>query len=696
MIPVRNFVAGLAAALTFAAACLPGGGSGPVARDRADAGGLDLGDGGAGTRRDVDVGDPFAVDGLFPSHGPFTGGTRAQASGRGFGTRMRVFVGGTELPPEAVLASSPTRLALQVPPGKPGPAEVRIVNVATAQERRLPDGFVYDAFVVRPDTGATSGGTRVELEGSGTAWGSAAGGPGTEVTIGGRACTEVTVKDMTHLSCLTPAQPSGAKDVVVTSGVDRIQVRDAFTYDDAVDGYRGGLSGGALSSRLRVLAFDSYTGKPLVGATVIAGDDLVTGKVAKITASGVVEINDVSSSGKVTVTVTAKCHQPISFVDVPVDTVTVYLDPVLDLSCIEGDPPSLGGGGGRYGGLIEGQLVFPGGVEFRRAGWSGVPAPSRPTERQAAYVFFAANSPSERFRLPSAIAAITPDSVGDVGYGYEIVGAPGNHTLYAVAGLEDRSEIPPRFLPYVMGVVRGVGLPAKQRVTGVDIPMTVLLDHELVLAPSPGAPGPRGPDRLVSEVALSLGPRFAALPLGVKITPLPITGQVSFVGLPSLDNVIATEAYVISSRAVTGAREQVPMSVVSRLKTNTTSGPIAIGGFLPVPLVAEPGSGPWSGTRVRLTTGSSGSTIDMVKLVVASRNDLISWTIVAPGTAREFPLPDLSALPGPDPLGLSRGNVQTTVYTARIDGFSYGKLRYGQLSPGSWAAYSMDSLPGVY
>ncbi len=674
------------------ASCLPGGSGGFLSKDSVDAGGLSLGDGSSiGTRADVDLGDPFALDGLLPAHGPFTGRTRAQVSGRGFGTDLQVFVGGLEVGREAVLATSPTRLAIEIPPGRPGPAEVRVRDRKTAQERALPEGYFYDAFVARPDTGATSGGTRIELEGSGTRF-----APGTTVSIGGKPCTEVAVADTTHLACLTPEHSAGAKDVVVTSGTDRIQVREGFTYNDAVDGYRGGLSGGALNGRLRVLAFDSYTGKALSGGTVVAGGDLATAKLGRVTATGVVELSDPSLTGKVTVTVAAKCHQPMTFVDVPVDTVTVYLDPVLDLACAEGDPPSFGGGGGRFGGIIEGELVFPGGVEFRRAGWSGVPAPARPTERQAAYVFFTQGSPTERFQLPDSAAAITPDSPGDAGYLFNVVGAPGNHTLYAVAGLEDRSETPPRFVPYVLGVVRGVGLGAKQKVVGADIFMNVIADHGLTIAATPPTPGSRGPDRLVTQVAMTLGTGFATLPLGDRTTPLPLSGPITLLGLPSLDGAVATESYVVSARAVSGPREQLPASIVSRIRTNGAATPLGVGGFLPVPVMVDPASGAWNGKRLRFATGAAATTADLVKLTVASGNGLVTWTILAPGSTRDAPLPDLSALPGPDPLGLERGAITSSLYIARIDGFSYGRLRYGQLTPGAWSAFGVDSLPGAY
>jgi len=670
-------------------ACVPG--TGPaLLPDEAGGGSVDLGGGDAGfVRTDADLGDPFAIEGLTPSHGPFTGGTRARIDGRGFSSKLRVFIGNQEVEPSSLLASDPTRAAIITPPGPPGFVDVTIRDEATARERVLKNGFYYDAIVVVPDSGATSGGTRIRINGSGTSW-----APGTTVTIDGKPCDDVQVSSPTELECVTPIGTPGAKDVVVTPpGGDPIQARDAFTYSDSVDGYRGGLSGGALAGRIKVLAFNSWTGAPIPGAFAVVGDSLATAKVARTAVNGVVEITDVPGD-KATVTVAAKCHSPITFVDVPVDTVTVYLDPVLDPSCIEGDPEQIPGRP-RFGGFVEGQLVFPGGREFERAGWTTVPAPTKPTERRAAYVFEAASTPTQTFRLPPATSAITPDSPGDVGYQYSILVFPGNVTLYVVAGLEDRSLTPPKFVPYAMGVVRGVGVPAQARVTGVDVRMDVLFDHKVTVVAQPPEPGPRGPDRFTAQVAVTLGAAgYAILPFGTRTTPLPAPAEIPFVGVPSLDKALAGEQYVLGGFAATGPDNQLPASVVTRVRTTNANTPVSLGGFLGVPVLSQPGSGPWSGTHVEF--GGGAGPVDLSVVRVTSGGGLVTWTIVAPGGKTSFDVPDLAALPGPDPVGLVRGAISTTVYVARIEDFDYARLRYGHLSTGPWSAYAFDSLDGVY
>jgi hypothetical protein len=678
------------AAMVSGGACLPG--SGPALLDRPDGGapgGPSLADDAGVTRRDVDLGDPFGIDGLVPSHGPWTGGTRAQISGRGFSSKLRVWIGGTELDPSAVFASDPSRAAVQAPPGTPGPADVKIRDDLSAQERTLPGGFFYDAFVVVPDSGGTTGGTRIALEGKGTQWQAT-----TTVRVGAAPCTGVTVKDASHLECTTPAGAPGSRDVTVTDpGGAILQARDAFTYADSPDGYRGGLAGGALAGTLHVLAYDAWVGVPLPQAHVIAGDQLATATRGLTNDAGVVVLTDPKLTGKVTVTVAAKCHSPTTFVDVPVDTVTVYLDPVVDPSCGTGDPPSTGGRSGVNGGEIDGELIWPGGIELGRAPWTNVPAPTRPTERQAAYVVGASGSPLQAWNLPAASSAITPQAAGAHGYGYAIGAYPGNQTVYALAGIEDRSVTPPRFVPYAMGVVKGVNVQPQARTTGADIRMETLLDHRLLLAPSPPSPGPRGPDRLTVQVAVSLGTTgFAIFPGGAQEAMLPFSGDLGFFGVPALDGALAGESYVIGASAVTGRTSGAPASVVSRVRTTDAANAVALGGFLPVPVLGEPATATWAGTHVAFT--SSGAW-DLAMMEVSSGGGLVTWRIVAPAGRVSFDVPDLRGVAG-DFSSLVPGPLDTILYTARIDGFSYGKLRYGQLGSGPWSAYAFDFLHGTY
>jgi hypothetical protein len=677
-------------ALMVAGACLPG--AGPALSDGDDAGsgtGTDLsGDSGL-QRSDVDLGDPFALYGLTPSHGPFGGGTTARLAGQGFTPKLRVFLGDKEVP---TVAGDPTRAVVVTPPNTPGWVDVKIRDDATAQERILKKGFFYDSFVVVPDSGATSGGTRIRLTNAGVPWKTPL-----KVTIGGAACATPTSTDGKTAECVTPAGSPGSKDVaVIEPDGTTTQAREAFTYSDSPDGYRGGLSGGAFSGRMRVLAFDSGTGMAIPGAYVVAGGSVATGVVQRTAATGVTEFNGLPGT-KATITVAAKCHQPITYVDVPVDTVTVYLPFVLDVSCasLNGDPPSTGGNGGKFGGVVEGELVFPGGAEFMRTGWSTVPGPTKPTERRAAYVFEGATSPNEGFQLPAVSEAITTDTAGTTGYKFGLVVFPGNVSIYVLAGLEDRSEDPPRFVPYAMGVARGISVPAQTRVTGVDVSMDILFDHQVTVAPQAPTPTNRGPDRFGATLAMTFGAQqYVIFPRGSLLAAYPVPALMPFVGVPSLDHGIAGEQYVLGGVAATGANLQRPASVVSLIRTTNANDPVSLGGFLGIPILGEPATGSWGGTHVQFSGMTSGANLEVIEIV--SGDGLVQWTIAAPGGATSFDVPDLHALPGPDSLGLVNGAISTTVRIGRIDGFSYGNIRQGQLSPGSWNAHAFDSLVGVY
>jgi hypothetical protein len=517
------------------------------------------------------------------------------------------------------------------------------------------------------------------------------------VTIGGVACANVLVSSPTKLECTTPVGSPGSKDVVVTPpDAPGIQARDAFTYSDSTDGYRGGLSGGALAGRVKVLVFDSIEGLPVPDAYAIAGGSLATAKQARTGTSGVVEIADITGD-KVTVTVAATCFSPVTFVDVPVDTVTVYLDPMLDPACGLGDGELLPGRQ-RYGGYVEGNLVFPGASEFEVAGWTTVPAPTKPTERRAAYVFEANPSPTSIFSLPAADQAITPDTDN---FKYSLLVFPGNSTIYVIAGLEDRSAPAPalpKFTPYSMGVARGVSVPSQGRVQGVDLKMDILFDHEVTMEATPPSPGPRGPDRFVAQIATTLGSAgYAILPRGTRTSPLPGPLEIPFVGIPALDHGLAGEQYVLGGVAATGPDQHLPSSVVTRVRTTNANGPVTLGGFLGVPVLGQPGEGVWNGTRVDFT----GPAISDLSVIHVTSDSGLDWMIVAPGGTTAFDVPDLSALttaspdkPGP---GLPHGRpITTTVHVARIEQFEYGRVRYGQLDVAPWAAYAFDSLKGAY
>ena len=233
--------------------------------------------------------------------------------------------------------------------------------------------------------------------------------------------------------------------------------------------------------------------------------------------------------------------------------------------------------------------------------------------------------------------------------------------------------------------------------------MDVFFDKVVTLDPEPPVPGPRGPDRLSANVAVTLGAAgYAILPRASRVVPLPYSAELPIVGLPSLDRALTGEEYVLSSVAATGPDLQRPASAISRIRTTNASTPVTVGGFLGVPVLGVPGAGTWAGDAAKRSmpvsfSGAAGP-VDLTVVEVASGNGLVTWRIIAPGGKTTFDVPDLryvSPTPEKD-VGLVAGAIQTTVRVARIDDFEYGRLRYGQLSTSAWNAYAFDALGGVY
>ncbi len=649
---------------------------------------LEGGAGGEGGQPiDPGTSDPHAVYQAQPPHGPFTGGVRVLVSGKGFGPDVRVFFGDVEADPSTRVLIDAGRVQVTSPAHPAGPVDLTVQNGDDESTRRtLPGGYEYDSLLVEPSEGPVSGGTRIDVFGDSTSFDDA-----TLVFVGNQPCTDLEVASPTVLACTVPPGTPGTKSVRVEAGGDTFLVLDAFTYEDSDNGFKGGLSGDLLNGSLRVLAYNNFTGEPIPGAVVIAGDTLDTAIIGTTNDSGLLELDDPSLVGLRSVTVAAVCHSPITFIDVPVDRVTAYLDPVLSPACGSGGAPPPVGGKSAFQGQINGELVWDGAQEFQKGEWNNVPGPLTPNEKRAAYVFTTTNNPEAPFTLPAPASAVTEESPGGPGYGFSLTVPAGNRTLYAVAGVEDRSVNPPKFLPYVMGVVHGVPVEPKSVVDSVFIPMRKTLDQALVLAAAPPAPGAKGPDRLRASVALGFGlGSYAILPGMQKTTLLPFDGTVGFGGLPSLDVELDGAVYVSSARAVTGQAGTAPLSVVGRDLANTTAYPVDMSGFVGLPSLVSPApNAQWDGANVSVAFGS-GAPVDLTVLELVGGGGLVRWVVAVPGQASDVVLPDLSLVPNG---ALPDGAIQVGVYGATIDDFDYGALRYRNLRPQGMTAYSYDTFP---
>jgi hypothetical protein len=493
-----------------------------------------------------------------------------------------------------------------------------------------------------------------------------------------------------ELTCRVPPGTPGAKAVRTVTGDETIDVLDAFAYVNSDNGNRGGISGDALDQNLNVLVFDDYTGAAIDGATVIVGANLEDGLSAETDSDGVAVISDSSLSEKATVTIAKHCFQPITFVDVPAERLTVYLEPVLSASCGAGG--GIPGGGGTPGraSSIDGELVWPATGEFKRAGWTNVPSAANDDEEYVAYVFRLAASPTDRFSLPSAFSAVTPLSDGSAGFDFSMTTGSGNYTIYALAGLRDDSKSPPKFTAYAIGVTQGVSVAPGETREDVFINMDVTLEHALTLDVTGPTPTPRGPDRLQATLAIAVGSQgYVLLPNGYQERLLPVSGNIDFVGVPPLVGSLAGSRYVTTARAVTGQAAGTPLSVVGLLSTTVTSEPVGADEFVEVPRLVSPATNEtWNGQDLDLEFLAGGAPVSLTRVDIESGDGLVTWSIIAPGTPKEIRLPDLRQVEGD--VGLVPGPLSVQVNAARVDDFSYFSLRYRDIDSRGWRSYATD------
>lgn len=644
-------------------------------------------------RSDLALTDPHMVIGVDPPHGPYSGGQRALVRGNGFAPDARVWFGSVEVPSADLLRIDSARLQVSVPPGGPGPVAVTVRNGDDdSTSRTLEEGYTYDAWFASPASGPTSGGTIVTVSGKGTSW-----VEGTVVKLGGAACQALEVLSATELRCTTPAHTPGSVSLSIRNpGEEERSVDDAFVFADSDNGFKGGLSGLALSGTMRVAAYNNYTGDPVVNATVILGDSLGTALQKKTDSAGIAVFSDAGLVGSRSVTIAKTCFEPGTFVDVPVDTVTAYLNPVMSPDCgaDAGDVPPVGGKGATPA-TIQGQLVWFGGTEFKRATWTNVPAPKSEAERQVAYLFVPSSDPTSRFWLPDSAVAVTPESDGTIGYVFSYSTYAGNVTLYALAGIENRSVSPATFVPYAFGIVRGVSAIPGETTSDVFIPMTKVLDQAVSMTVSPPLPGPKGPDRVAASVAVKLGADgYAIFPNAAKSVPIASLIPVQFVGLPGLTDSLAGSTFVASASAVTGANGGPPMSVVASYATTDASQVVPIDGFVQVPVLETPQPGTkFDGTHISFSTAPGATSIDVSVIRITAGGGLMEWLVAVPPGKTNVELPDLSSIG----LGLTAGPVDIAIYCGHaLPPFDYGSLVYRQLASRGWSAYAYDVFHAYY
>jgi formylglycine-generating enzyme required for sulfatase activity len=169
---------------------------------------------------------PASISRITPTEGCFVGGTTITITGSYLGTATEVAIGG--VPATNVTVNSPTTVTATTPTGILGPAAVSVTTAAGTYT--APQTFTYmpaSVSSIAPNAGTTAGGSQITITGAYL-------GLTTGVSIGGAACTGVTVVNATTVTAMTPAGTLGNADLVISGGKGAITVVGGYRYESIV------------------------------------------------------------------------------------------------------------------------------------------------------------------------------------------------------------------------------------------------------------------------------------------------------------------------------------------------------------------------------------------------------------------------------------------------------------------------------
>lgn len=629
----------------------------------------------------------LSISRIAPSHGPFTGGTTAVLRGAGFSGEPQVTFGTHDVQPADHRVVDNRRLQVVVPAGEVGTVDVTVqVGDDTFT---LPDAYTYDALAIDPSSGSVSGGTFVDIVGSGTSF-----AEGDRVFFGRTPCVDVDVVSETRITCRTPPMAAGTVSVSVRRASDASETVavDAYTYFDSSDPNAGGLGGGPIRGSINVTVIDAMMGVPVADAYAILGEDLTTTHQGLTNVSGQITFSGPDLAGEQTIHVAKHCYQRTSVVAFDATDVTVFLSPWLDPSCGMGDGGG-GGGRGRNGSFIAGELVWRGPNEYGPNPWSNIPEPRTGWER-VAYVFTTQADPNYPNPDPSigggtsrVLERLVPGA--DVGYPYRIFARPAGLAVYALAGLENPAE--DRFIPYIMGVARSVLAGPGETIEGVDIAMDIPLDHyvEIELGARPAALR-AGPDRYRFQAILDLGGEgvivrsFRNFNFDL-VRSRDLSRAIRFVAEPALQDALVDGRYRISAGWYTGQWDQAPYTVATLNGVTAVDEVVPMPDFLGIPDAISPANGdPIPADRVlRWEPSAGGADADFQVVVMVGGDGNPAWQMFVPGDVFEAPIPDLSEIPGLE--DISSGTLIWAIYAIKVPGFVFDEFRYTYLNDRYWS-----------
>jgi len=353
-----------------------------------------------------------------------------------------------------------------------------------------------------------------------------------------------------------------------------------------------------------------------------------------------------------------------------------------------------GGGRGRNGAFISGELVWLGPNEYGPNPWANIPAP-RAGEIKVAYVYTTQSGVNEPNPDPSsggAIQRVLESPLGELGYPYRIFARPAGLAVYAVAGLENTET--GNFIPYVMGVARNVLAGPGEEVRGVNVVMNIPLDHAVDVLLS-GLPMPvrTGPDAFRVAADIDLGGE-GVIVRAVHDVELDVVRQRStarafrFPAQPALFGALSDGRYRFDAMWATGDFDTQPLTAVVVNGVVDVSSAISIDSWLGIPQATSPAYGERLPADRVLRWSADGIEPDLHVVLMIGGDGNPAWRHFAPGNVREAPIPDLSTIPGID--DISPGFVTWVVYAIKIPGFRFDEFRYTYLQDRFWSHYAVD------
>ncbi|MBW2263882.1 MAG: IPT/TIG domain-containing protein [Deltaproteobacteria bacterium] len=681
--------------LVFAGLALGCGHSGPGdPGPDADGDAADAVDTGTDPSSDPEVEeDPFAVTSCNPYHGPFTGGQEVVIRGRGFDDGAVVYFGEHMVHDADTTVEDIHRITVMTPAGAPGPVDVRVV--LGDEEAVKEDAYTYDIFHVTPDSGSIAGGTYVTITGSSET----DFDPIAMVLFDGREAVEVDVVSGTSITCRTPQGTVGPANVTVTGSdpYEEYEVREAYTYYNHADPINGGLGGGPIDGTVNVTVLDYYTEEPIVAAFAILGISGDTSYQGLTDIHGQITFSGPDLTGRQSVTAAKEEYQTTTIEEFDAADVTIFL-----LRKPDPEPGPLPPG--RYGAVVEGELVFSHAGEFGPGPWEIVPDPDDDEEKVA---FTFGTGWSIWYAPPAPTLGGTTNETRDVsahageyGYRFACFVRPGAVAVYSLAGL--RNTTTGVFTPYAFGIARNIVAGPGEFISGIYIYMTHELNVPLRVRLDDPPPITFGsltePDTYKLDVFIDLG--GDGVIFRENRTRIDKDGDLEYVfpGWLPLEAELNDATYVVKAGAyredindLTGMLEYTnPYSV--RIESSITNiwEEVLIDEFLGIPRQVDP---EYAAVVVdsRMEFEHERSAPDFWDVRLESYPDGVPlWRLILPGDMTSYTLPDLTLLAGlPEP---PSGYSVWKVYGIEAPGFVYDEWSYRYLSRSYWSAYSADAF----